>query len=75
MTRQSPTTASACLMEDGAEPASGNFEGAMPVFIFSSNETFDIGKDTGTAMLDGAQSPYPFSGAIGEVAFDVAVPE
>jgi hypothetical protein len=70
-TRTSRTSASARLYADGELLASEDLTGAFSVFIFSSNETFDIGKDTGTMVLDGSRAPYPFSGKIGKVTFTV----
>lgn len=41
------------LTIDGSEAGSGQVAGPLSVFAFSSNETFDIGSDTGTKVLSG----------------------
>lgn len=69
--RTSPITATATILVDGDTTASSQLEGAFSVFIFSSNETFDIGRDNGTLVLEDRTAPYPFSGRIGETSFEV----
>lgn len=73
--RTSPTTASVRMEIDGEEVASGDLSGILSVYVFSSNETFDIGRDNGTVVIDDVPSPFPFEGKIGETEFKVAVDE
>ena len=61
--------ASATISVDGKEVAKTRFQGALSVFLFSANETFDIGSDPGTTVLDGIDAPFPFDGKIGETRF------
>ncbi|HET6536846.1 MAG TPA: arylsulfatase [Sphingopyxis sp.] len=70
--RMGPEKAAAVLRVNGRDIASKIFEGPLSVFIFSGNETFDIGSDPGTAVLGGVSSPFPFDGTIGATRFIVS---
>ncbi|MCC2601977.1 arylsulfatase [Sphingopyxis yananensis] len=72
--RLGPERARAVILVDGKEVAASEFSGALSVFIFSGNETFDIGSDPGTTVLDGVAMPFAFNGSIGETEFMVTSP-
>lgn len=69
--RKGPEKAQATISVNGKEVAASEITGALSVFIFSGNETFDIGSDPGTTVLNGIIAPFEFNGAIGETRFDV----
>jgi arylsulfatase len=72
--RVGPDEARATISVDGKDVATSSFQGALSVFIFSGNETFDIGADPGTTVLDGIDAPFGFDGKIGETRFVVSSP-
>jgi arylsulfatase len=57
------------LLVNGKEVAIGRIEKTVP-FIFSADETFDIGKDTGSAVAH-YRAPYPFTGTIRRVVVEL----
>lgn len=71
--RVAPDSARASITVNGRQVASGDLTGALSNFIFSSNETFDIGADPGTVVLDGVRAPFAFTGKILQTDFDVAI--
>ncbi|WP_195908681.1 arylsulfatase [Novosphingobium sp. Gsoil 351] len=73
-TRIGPEEARATISVNGKDVASSSVSGALSTFIFSGNETFDIGSDPGTTVLDGLDAPFKFAGAIGETRFAVQLP-
>ena len=56
------------LAVDGNKVAEGRFEKTIP-FRFSLDESFDVGQDTGTPVIDeyDAKMPFKFSGALRKV--------
>ena len=72
--RKGPEEARATISVNGEDVAESEITGALSVYIFSGNETFDIGSDPGTTVLDGVIAPFEFAGTIGETRFEVASP-
>lgn len=70
--RVDPTHANATILIDSEQVASGQLSGALSVYLFSSNETFDIGQDAGTAVSDDDASSIPFEGEIGGSLFRIS---
>lgn len=62
------------LFIDGKKVGEGRIEKTVPAG-FSANETFDTGRDTGSPASDAYESPFPFTGTISKVVFDVASPK
>ncbi|MHA3893006.1 hypothetical protein [Acinetobacter sp. GXMZU3951] len=60
----------ATLFVDGKEVAKGRIEGTVPVRV-SSDETFDIGEDTGTPIVRDYKVPFKFTGEIHKVVVDL----
>ena len=56
------------LAVDGRKVAEGRFEKTIP-FRFSLDESFDVGQDTGSPVIDeyDARMPFKFSGTIKKV--------
>ena len=56
------------LTVDGKKVAEGRIENTAP-FRFSLDESFDVGEDTGTPVIDeyDARMPFKFGGALGKV--------
>ncbi|WP_158085753.1 arylsulfatase [Henriciella aquimarina] len=54
----------------GRTVATGAVPGPLPVFLFTSNETFDIGSDTGSSAA-GYDGRFPFTGVIDSVKVSV----
>ncbi len=56
------------LTVDGKKVAEGRIENTAP-FRFSLDESFDVGEDTGTPVIDeyDARMPFRFGGALGKV--------
>jgi hypothetical protein len=56
------------LAVDGNKVAEGRIENTAP-FRFSLDESFDVGEDTGTPVIDeyDARMPFRFSGTLGKV--------
>ena len=44
----------------------------MHISTYSLAETFDVGRDTGTQVTDMYSGPYPFTGMIDRVIFNVS---
>ena len=61
------------LLVDGQQVAQGRIERTVRV-RFSLDETFDVGEDTGTAVIDdyAGQLPYKFSGTLAKLTIDLA---
>jgi arylsulfatase len=61
------------LLVDGQQVAQGRIERTIR-FRFSLDETFDVGEDTGTAVIDeyAEQMPFKFTGALAKVVVDLA---
>jgi arylsulfatase len=61
------------LLVDGQQVAQGRIERTIR-FRFSIDETFDVGEDTGTAVIEdyAAQLPFKFTGALEKVTIDLA---
>lgn len=61
------------LSVDGQQVAQGHIERTIR-FRFSLDETFDVGEDTGTAVIDDytEQLPYKFTGTLAKVTIDLA---
>jgi hypothetical protein len=57
------------LAVDGNKVAEGRFERTIP-FRFSLDESFDVGQDTGSPVIDeyDAKMPFKFSGTLKQVA-------
>jgi hypothetical protein len=55
---------------DSKKAAEGRIEKTLP-FRFSLNESFDIGQDTGTPVIDeyDANMPFPFRATLHKVEF------
>ena len=58
---------------DGAEVAKTTISHTVP-FIYSVDETLDIGEDRGTPILEdyADRMPFKYNGRIAEVAIDLA---
>ena len=58
---------------DGQQVAQGRIERTVRV-RFSLDETFDVGEDTGTAVIEeyAAQLPYKFTGTLAKLTIDLA---
>jgi len=61
------------LLVDGQQVAQGRIERTVPI-RFSLDETFDVGEDTGTAVIDdyAEQLPYKFTGTLAKLTVDLA---
>jgi arylsulfatase len=61
------------LSVDGKKAAEGRIEKTIP-FRFSLDESFDVGEDTGTPVIDeyDARMPFPFTGTLRKVEFKLA---
>jgi hypothetical protein len=61
------------LKVDGVEVAGATISHTVP-FIYSVDETLDIGEDRGTPILEdyAERMPFKYSGKIAEVAIDLA---
>jgi arylsulfatase len=61
------------LLVDGQQVAQGRIERTVRV-RFSLDETFDVGEDTGTAVIDdyAGQLPYKFTGTLAKLTIDLA---
>jgi len=61
------------LLVDGQQVAQGRIERTVR-FRFSLDETFDVGEDTGTAVIDdyAEQLPYKFTGTLAKLTVDLA---
>ena len=61
------------LLVDGQQVAQGRIERTVRV-RFSLDETFDVGEDTGTAVIEeyAAQLPYKFTGTLAKLTIDLA---
>jgi arylsulfatase len=57
------------LLVDGEKVAEARIERTSPVGKFTLDESFDVGQDTGTPVIDDydAKMPFKFTGKIGEV--------
>jgi arylsulfatase len=55
---------------DGKTVAEGRIEHTLPV-IYSLTETFDVGRDTGTPVIDDYQLPFAFTGAVDVLKVDL----
>jgi hypothetical protein len=60
------------LAVDGAKVAEGRIDLTAP-FRFSLDESFDVGQDTGTPVIDeyDAKMPFKFSGTLGKLDVDL----
>lgn len=58
------------LAVDGAKVAESRIEQTSPVGKFTLDESFDVGQDTGTPVIDDydAKMPFKFTGALNKVA-------
>jgi arylsulfatase len=54
------------LFVNGAAVATGRVDRTEPA-RFSADETFDIGRDTGSPVSSDYQSPFPFTGTLKKV--------
>ena len=61
------------LLVDGQQVAQGRIERTIR-YRFSLDETFDVGEDTGTAVIDdyAEQLPYKFTGTLAKLTIDLA---
>jgi arylsulfatase A-like enzyme len=59
-------SATATLLVDGQEVASGNIPRTIP-FRISADETLDFGEDTGTPVSEDYQVPFKFTGTLNKV--------
>ena len=61
------------LLVDGQQVAQGRIERTVRI-RFSLDETFDVGEDTGTAVIDdyAEQLPYKFTGTLAKLTVDLA---
>lgn len=71
--RLGANAAEVTLSIDGKQAGSGRVAGPLSVYLFSSNETFDIGSDTGTSVL-GTNMPSTTSAQIGATSFRIELP-
>jgi hypothetical protein len=62
------------LIVDGQKVGAGRIEFTQPI-RFSLDESFDVGEDTGTPVIDeyDAKMPFRFSGALNKVEIDLGV--
>jgi arylsulfatase A-like enzyme len=62
------------LTVDGKKSAEGRLDKTLP-FRFSLDESFDIGEDTGTPVIDeyDAKMPFRFTGTLRKVDFELGV--
>jgi len=62
------------LLVDGRQVAQGRIERTIR-FRFSLDETFDVGEDTGTPVIEdyAAQMPFKFTGALTKLIIDFAL--
>ncbi|HVS37692.1 MAG TPA: arylsulfatase [Gemmataceae bacterium] len=60
------------LTVDGKKAAEGRLDKTLP-FRFSLDESFDVGEDTGTPVIDeyDAKMPFPFTGTLRKVEFQL----
>ena len=63
------------LLVDGTKVAEGRMEKSLP-FRFSLDESFDVGQDTGTPVIDeyDAKMPFAFTGTLRKVEFKLGPP-
>jgi hypothetical protein len=54
------------LLINGNEVASGKFAHVVPI-RYSATETFDIGEDSGEAVSNQYEGPFPFTGELEHV--------
>ncbi len=61
------------LLVDGQQVAQGRIERTVRI-RFSLDETFDVGEDTGTPVIEdyAAQLPYKFTGTLAKLTIDLA---
>ncbi len=59
------------LLVDGKRVAKGRIDVTVPL-RFSVTETFDVGKDTATPVIDDYKVPFKFTGKLEKVVVDVA---
>jgi arylsulfatase len=59
------------LTVDGVTVGSGKVDQTTP-FKYSLSENQDIGRDTGTPVVDDYQEPFVFQGKINEVVLELA---
>jgi hypothetical protein len=61
------------LLVDGQQVAQGRIERTVPI-RFSLDETFDVGEDTGTAVIEeyAEQLPYKFTGTLAQLIIELA---
>ncbi|MEQ9661068.1 MAG: arylsulfatase [Parasphingopyxis sp.] len=69
--RQGPESAYATILIDGVAVAEGQLNGTLSVYMFSNNETFGIGSDSGTTVLPSTDAPFALDGVIGNVTIEV----
>ena len=69
------------LAVDGAKAAESRIERTSPVGKFTLDESFDVGQDTGTPVIDDydAKMPFKFTGVLNKVVIhlgpDTLTPE
>jgi arylsulfatase len=56
---------------DGRQVAAGRIPRTLPNGKGSGAETFDIGRDTGTPVVEDYKTPFAFRGRIDEVSIDL----
>jgi arylsulfatase A-like enzyme len=59
------------LFINGARVGEGAIDHTIP-FAVSSHDTFDVGRDTGTPVSESYQCPFPFTGTIEQVVFQLS---
>jgi len=59
------------LFVNGEKVGEGAIDQVVPG-VYSANETFDVGLDTGTPVIDTYSVPFPFTGKIVSVVFRLA---
>src|SRR4029079_2721528 len=59
------------LMVDGKPAANGKLERTVPL-LFSADETFDIGEDTGTPASEDCHVPFKFTGDLKKVMIELS---
>lgn len=72
--RTGASTAAVKIVVDGEVVGSGQIAGDLSRGYFSPTETFDIGDDTGTGVLDKGTSAGAFNGVIERAQFHVSLP-
>lgn len=61
----------AVLYVNGQEVGRARFAHVVPA-RYSATETFDVGRDTGEAVSEAYQSPFPFTGKLDHVTVDIS---